>query len=130
MAVRKRLSTHEFRDKKRVTHVLPVECKVLGFSPVSVGKHSLKVGETFGGRTINISMDGMLINSDYELDKGTLVDLTLSVSDTGKPKIHLIAEVAWARRNAYNIYSRWAMGMRIKAIKEAHMIALADFFKE
>ena len=129
MAVRKRFSSQEFREKKRVTHVLPVECKVLGFSPVSVAKHILKIGEIFGGRTINISMDGMLINSDYELDKGTLVDLTLSINESGKPKIHLIAEVAWARRNAYNIYGRWAMGMRIKTIKDSHLEALSEFFK-
>lgn len=130
MPLRKRLSSQESRDKKRITHVLPVECKVLGFSPVSVGKHSLKIGEVFGGRTINISMNGMLINSDYELDKGTLVDLALSVHESGKPKIRLIAEVAWARRNAYNIYGRWAMGLRIKTIREIDLAALSDFFKE
>jgi hypothetical protein len=116
------------RHAKRVTKIIPVDCKILQFPGDQLSKHVLKKGESFGGRTINISKSGLLINSDFELDKKTLVEVTLSLNPSGKPKIHLSVEVAWAKRNAFVIYGRWAMGMRIVEADEADLDALDEFF--
>jgi hypothetical protein len=129
MPVPKRQTSEEARNKKRITRVLPVDCRVIEWADLPVAKHSLKIGEIFGGRTINISRTGLLINSDYELDKGTKVDLALSVNEGGKPRLRFTVTVAWAKRNAYNIYGRWAMGMHIISAKPADLEALAEFFK-
>lgn len=120
----------EIRRNKRVTRVLPLDCKVVEFADHRVAKHVLNEGDSFGGRTINISKDGLLINSDYELDKKTKVEISLSLDENQKTKIHLSGEVAWAKRNAYDIYGRWAMGIHILEARPADIFALADFFKE
>lgn len=131
MAVPKKPSTaEEIRRNQRVTRVLPLDCKVLEFSGNQVAKHALKEGDSFGGRTINISKDGLLINSDFELDKKTRVEIVLSLNESGKHRIHLIGSVAWAKRNAFDIYGRWAMGIHIDDAKPADVLALADFFKD
>jgi hypothetical protein len=130
MALAKRSTSEEIRRSKRVTRVLPVDCTVLEFADNRVAKHVLNEGDSFGGRTINISKDGLLINSDYELDKKTKVEIQLSLSEGDKAKIRLTGEVAWAKRNAYDIHGRWAMGIRILEAKPADIFALADFFKE
>jgi hypothetical protein len=131
MALPKKISTaEEIRRNKRVTRVLPLDCKVLEFADNVVSKHALREGESFGGRTINISKDGLLINSDYELDKKTKVEITLRLNDSGKHLIHLFGKVAWAKRNAYDIAGRWAMGIHIDEARPADILALADFFKD
>ena len=131
MAVSKKPSSaEEIRRNQRVTRVLPIECKVLEFADHQVAKHALKEGDNFGGRTINISKDGLLINSDFELDKKTKVEITLSLNDSGKHRIHLFGSVAWAKRNAFDIYGRWAMGIHIDEARPADILALADFFKD
>jgi hypothetical protein len=38
--------------------------------------------------------------------------------------------VACAKRNAYDIYGRWAMWIHILEARPADIFALADFFKE
>jgi hypothetical protein len=123
-------TSEEIRRHRRVTRVLPIDCKILEFADNRVAKHSLREGDTFGGRTINISKNGLLINSDYEFDKKTRVEITLLLDENAKVKIRLTGEVAWAKRNAYDIYGRWAMGIRILEAKPADIFALADFFKD
>src|SRR4051812_25004390 len=130
MAVSKRPNSDEVRRSKRVTRVLPVDCKIIDFADNRVAKHALAEGATFGGRTINISKDGLLINSDYELDKKTKIEVSLFLAEGDKTKIKLTGQVAWAKRNAFDIYGRWAMGIRIIEAKPADIFALADFFKE
>ena len=130
MAVPKRLQNDEIRANKRVTRVLPVDCRILSFADHQVAKHALKEGDNFGGRTINLSKDGLLINSDFELDKKSKVEIKLTLSEDSKTVIRLIGEVAWAKRNAFNIYGRWAMGIHIIEAKPADIFALADFFKD
>jgi hypothetical protein len=131
MVIPKKVQTSaEIRRNKRVTRVLPMDCKVLEFADNVLAKHALKEGESFGGRTINISKDGLLINSDYELDKKTKVEITLSLNESGKHRIHLFGKVAWAKRNAYDIAGRWAMGIHIEEARPADILALADFFKD
>jgi hypothetical protein len=130
MAISNRGKSDEIRSSKRVTRVLPVDCKVLDFVGSPVAKHVLRKGDTFGGRTINISKDGLLINSDYELDSKTKIEVNLSLTPEDKAKIKVTGQVAWAKRNAFDIYGRWAMGIRIIEAKPADIFALADFFKE
>jgi hypothetical protein len=132
MAVTKKSAkaSEEVRRSKRVTKVLPIDCKIIEFADNRLAKHVLNEGDSFGGRTINISKDGLLINSDYELDKKTRVEIVLSLKEDDKTKIHLTGEIAWAKRNAYDIHGRWAMGISILEAKPADIFALADFFKD
>lgn len=123
-------NSDEIRRNKRVTRVLPVDIRVLDFPDNKVAKHALKKGESFGGRTINISKDGLLVNSDFELDKKSKIEVVLTLNESGKHQIHLLGEVAWAKRNAFDIYGRWAMGIHIDEGKPADILALADFFKD
>ncbi len=68
-----RASEEAWRQKAHHPRFARRLLKVIDFADLSVSKHVLKVGDVFGGRTINISQDGMLINSDYELDKEHVV---------------------------------------------------------
>ena len=115
------------RRAERLTQVLPVDCKVIKNASVNAPRHYLKKGDTFGGRTINISKDGLLINSDHELDIKTQIMVTMSL-DNDHNQIKVLAEVAWVKRNAFDIYGRWAMGMKIQEIDEANFELLASFF--
>jgi hypothetical protein len=116
------------RHSKRLTTVLPVDCLLIKLPDVVVSKHPLKPGNSFGGRTINISQNGLLINSDYELDPKTQVEITISLDKDRREAMKVLAEVAWAKRNAYDIYGRWAMGMRILEINPEHLKILETFF--
>ncbi len=120
----------ETRSKERVTTVLAVDCKVSGLPSNRGPNFPLKIGDSFGGRTINVSADGVLINSDYQVDKGTLLDLAISSSEQGKPKTKLTAKVAWSRRNAFDLYGRWAMGMQLVKGKTEDLKSLSIFFKQ
>ncbi len=115
------------RDKKRVTKVLPVDCKVVALPLNQSSQHHLGEGDSFGGRTINLSRTGLQIHSDFELDAKTLVDLSLQLGDAGR-RITVRVEVAWARRNAAALYGRWGMGLRIIEAKPADLSALHAYF--
>ncbi len=120
----------ESRDKLRITRVLPVDCKLIALPKVQISKHSLKVGGVFGGRTINLSKNGMQIHSDFELDKKTVVEVTLALDSLHPKKIKMRVEVAWAKRNAAAIYGRWGMGMRIIQAHPEDLASLAALFEK
>jgi hypothetical protein len=121
----------ETRGKKRVTTVLPVDCKLIELPTLQTSANLLEVGQTFGGRTINVSESGLLINSDYQLDSGTKLEVLLVFDHHSQKKhIRLVAEVIRSRRNAYDLYGRWAMGMRVLEIKEKDFDFLTNLFME
>ncbi len=118
----------EGRDKKRVTKVLPVDCKLVALPLNQSTQHHLNEGDAFGGRTLNISRTGLQIHSDYELDPKTLVDAKLQLGEGGR-QVTVRLEVAWAKRNAAPIYGRWSMGLRITEAKQADLDALHAYFE-
>jgi hypothetical protein len=118
----------EGRDKKRVTKVLPVDCRVVALPLNQSTQHHLSEGDSFGGRTINLSRTGLQIHSDFELDPKTLVDISLQLGDSGR-RITVRVEVAWAKKNAVAIYGRWSMGLRITEAKSADLEALHAYFE-
>ena len=120
----------ESRRAPRFTKVLPVDCRVIENSPMSAGKPVLGIGEDFAGRTINISESGLLINSDYELDRGTGLEITVMMGDDGTKPIQATVRVAWARRNAFDMFGRWAMGLRVLDIAEEDYKTLQEFFAD
>lgn len=115
----------ESRDKLRITRVLPIDITIVDMLDST---HHLSEGSSFGGRTINISRTGLLVNSDYELDPKTVVDVQLEIDKPVKKKITMRAEVAWAKRNAIALYGRWGMGLHIIKAKPADLEALHTFF--
>ena len=117
----------EGRDKKRVTKVLSVDCKVVALPLNQATQHHLSEGDTFGGRTLNLSRTGFQIHSDYELDPKTLVDATLQLGENGR-RISVRLEVAWAKRNAADIYGRWSMGLKITEANSADLDELHAYF--
>ena len=118
----------EGRDKKRITKVLPVDCRVVALPLNQSTQHHLNEGDTFGGRTINISRTGMQVHSDYELDAKTLVDISMLLGDGG-PRVTVRVEVAWAKRNAADLYGRWGMGFHILESRPADLDALHAYFE-
>jgi hypothetical protein len=118
----------EGRDKKRVTQVLPVDCRVVALPLNQSTQHHLSEGDTFGGRTINLSRTGLQVHSDFELDPKTLVDLSLKLGEGGLA-VTIRVEVAWAKKNAAPIYGRWSMGLRITEAKAADLEALHAYFE-
>ena len=118
----------EGRDKTRVTKVLPVDCKLIALPLNQSTQHHLTEGDTFGGRTLNLSRTGVQIHSDFELDPKTLVDATLQLGETGR-RVTVRLEVAWAKRNAAPIYGRWSMGLRITEAKPADLDSLHAYFE-
>jgi hypothetical protein len=107
---------------------LPVDCKVVALPLNRSTQHHLSEGDSFGGRTINLSRTGLQVHSDFELDPKTLVDLSLQLGEAGK-KVTVRVEVAWAKRNAVPIYGRWSMGLRITEAKAADLDALHVYFE-
>jgi hypothetical protein len=129
MALKK--ESEETRGKQRVTTVLPVDCKVVSLPVFRSSVSMLKPGQTFGGRTINVSESGLLINSDFELEEGTTLEVLLVFDHHGHKKhIRLMAEVIRSRRNAYDLYGRWAMGMKVLEIKDKDFDFLTNLFTE
>ncbi len=122
-------TSDEGRRAKRITKVLPVECRIVDLADNRLAKHILSEGDIFGGRTINISKTGLQVHSDYELDPKTVVEIQMALSHKDKAKIRLTAKVAWAKRNAFDIYGRWAMGMHILSAKPSDMESLWQFFE-
>lgn len=129
MAAKK--ENEETRGKKRVTTVLPVDCKVVELPSLRTNATMLKPGQTFGGRTINVSENGLLINSDFELEDGTKLEVLLVFDHHGQKKhVRLLAQVIRSRRNAYDLYGRWAMGLHVLEIKEKDFDFLTNLFLE
>lgn len=119
----------EVRGNRRVTTILPVDCKIVELPEVQTSKIPLQKGQSFGGRTINVSKTGLLINSDYELDPKTEVEVTLYLHNEGiKKAIKALARVARARRNAYDLYGRWAMGLHFLEIDPKDLQLLSNLF--
>src|SRR5690606_2050343 len=92
------------------------------------GKPLVREGQDFAGRTINISEDGILINSDYELDRDTVLDITIMTGNDGEPPILSRTKVAWTRRNAFDMFGRWAMGLKIVEMDPSDLDKLKAFF--
>ncbi len=82
----------------------------------------------FTARTVNLSRDGLLINSDADLLPQTQMELTLSAPTDGHV-IRIHGEVAWSRRNSINLFGRYAAGLKIRKIDEADRKLLSGFFK-
>ena len=112
----------------RFTQVLPVDLRVISIPGTAVGKPLVSIGQDFAGRTINISEDGLLINSDFELDKDTTLEVTIMTGDDGDRPIQAVTKVAWARRNAFDMFGRWAMGLRILEIENSDLEDLKQYF--
>ncbi len=130
MAVSKRAKkvVDETRIAKRVTKVLPVECKVVALPMLRVGRTMMRPGDSFGGRTINISRTGLLINSDVELDLKTVLDVTLTLENRAKTKMRITTHVARVKRNAFNLYGHWAMGLHVVRDEDNTMDFLDKYF--
>lgn len=100
------------RDKTRKTKVLAVDCVLVALPLNRSTPHRLKAGDSFGGRTLNLSKTGFQVHSDFELDPKSVIDVTVTLQ---KPDTNVTVrcEVAWAKRNAAVLYGRWSMGLRI-----------------
>lgn len=106
-----------------------MNCRVLGTGPAALPslRGSLPRGE-FSARTVNLSRDGLLINSDADLLSQTQIEITLSAPTDGH-LIRIQGEVAWSRRNSINLFGRYAAGLKIRRIDEADRKLLSGFFK-
>jgi hypothetical protein len=118
------------RKDPRITKVLPVDCRIVELSPLTHAGQGMKKWQRFPARTINVSKTGMLINSDFEIDPQTKVEMTFSLK-SGEEENHqvvLLAEVARSRRNAYDLFGRWAMGLRILEIDPKDFSLVSEYF--
>lgn len=108
---------------------MPVNCRVLGTGPAALPslRGALPRGD-FSARTVNLSREGLLINSDSDLLPQTQMELTLSAPTDGH-LIRILTEVAWSRRNSINLFGRYAAGLKIRKIDEADRKMLSGFFK-
>jgi PilZ domain len=117
------------RSKERITKVLPVDCTILSLPLNQTTPHYLGAGDAFGGRTLNISMTGLQIHSDIELDAMTVLDVTVSLDKP--PRIVTVrTQVAWARRNTADLYGRWRMGLRIIESRPGEIEILHNYYKQ
>jgi hypothetical protein len=127
MAIKKQ--DQETRKDPRFTKVLPVDCRIVERSPMTRAGQGLKKWQRFPARTINVSKTGMLINSDFEIDPQTTVEITVDLKvDNEVHPVVLLAEVIRARRNAYDLFGRWAMGLRILEIDPKDFSLVSDYF--
>lgn len=121
----------EKRKAPRITTVVPVTCRVTASAVASLpsarGAEQHR-GTTFSARTVNISHDGILINSDTDLMPQTQLEMTLQAPSDGHT-IRILAEVAWSRKNAMNLFGRYGAGLRIREINPKDEKLLTDFFK-
>lgn len=125
------MAHQEKRKAPRITTVVPVTCRVVASGTASLPsargtEHSR--GSTFSARTVNISHNGILINSDTDLMPQTQLDISLQAPTDGHA-IRIAAEVAWSRRNAMNLFGRYGAGLKIREIKPKDEQLLTDFFK-
>ena len=100
------------------------------FGPAFLPSHreAHSKGMAFAAKTVNMSRDGFLINCDIDLTPRTTLEITLSAPTDGHP-ITIAAEVAWSRRNAMNLFGRYAAGLKTRKISERDRDLLLDFFK-
>jgi hypothetical protein len=84
-------------------------------------------GDSFGGRTINLSQTGLQVHSDIELDAMSVVDVTVFL-DRPPNKITVRTQVAWAKRNAADLYGRWGMGLHIIEARPGDLEILHAFY--
>lgn len=112
-----------------MTTVVPVNCRVLGAGPAALPslRGAAAKGE-FPARTVNLSRDGLLINSESDLLVSTRMELTLSAPTDGH-LIRIQTEVAWSRRNSINLFGRYAAGLKIRKIDDGDLKLLSGFFK-
>jgi hypothetical protein len=115
------------RNKKRITKVLPVDCTLVSLPLNRTSPHYLGPGSSFGGRTINISQTGLQVHSDIELDAMSVVDVTVSL-DRPPNKVTVRTQVAWAKRNAADLYGRWSMGLHIIEARPGDLEVLHAFY--
>ena len=120
----------EKRTDQRITTVIPVRCRIVGLGgpdlPSQRGQQQARA--EFAAKTVNVSHSGMLINCDSDLRIGTRLDVNLEAPTDGHA-IRILAEVAWSRRNAMNLFGHYAAGLKIKRITEKDRDLLKNFFK-
>jgi hypothetical protein len=121
----------EKRKAPRITTVVPVTCRVttaaVAALPSARGAEQHR-GTTFSARTVNISHDGILINSDTDLMPLTQLEMTMQAPSDGHA-IRILAEVAWSRKNAMNLFGRYGAGLKVKQIDPKDEKLLTNFFK-
>jgi hypothetical protein len=117
----------EARVKNRKTKVLPVDCTLVALPLNKVSSHSLKPGDSFGGRTLNLSKTGLQVHSDFELDPKSMVDVTVTLAKPATVTVR--CEVAWAKRNAADLYGRWSMGLRILESRPSDLEVLHLYYE-
>lgn len=120
----------EKRGTPRVTTVVPVTCRVVGHAVSSLPSRRGETARTieFSAKTVNVSRDGVLINSETDLPPETQLEITLAAPGDGHP-IRIVTEVAWSRRNAMNLFGRYAAGLKVRKIAERDRALLTAFFK-
>jgi hypothetical protein len=105
-----------------------MDCTVVSLPLNRSTGHHLGPGDTFGGRTINLSKTGLQVHSDYELDPKTVVDLTVTLDKTSRHSLTVRAQVAWAKRNAADLYGRWGMGLHIIEARPGDLDTLHEYY--
>ena len=117
------------RSRDRITKVLPVDCTLISLPLNRTSPHYLSAGDIFGGRTVNFSTSGLQVHSDIEFDPMTVLDVAVRTGRTTRT-VTVRTQVAWSKRNAFDIYGRWRMGMRIIEALPADLEALHECFKQ
>jgi len=120
----------EKRIAPRITTVVPVNCRVIasGASLLPSQRAAGGIAGSFPAKTINVSRDGMLINLEYDLVPGSQLEVSFNAPSDDRPA-KIIALVAWSRRNAINLFGRYAAGLKMSRFSEKDRAALANFFK-
>jgi hypothetical protein len=116
------------RGKSRITRVLPVDCRVVELPLQKSGQSLADAEQSFGGRTINLSEDGLLINTDFFLDPKTKIEVSFTLPDNGK-KLKLLAQVARSQKNAFNLYGRYGVGLHLLEIPKEYPL-LTSYFSD
>jgi hypothetical protein len=120
----------ESRKHPRYTKIIQMDCLVERFPDDTTGdnKSKLKTGDNFRSTTINVSETGMLINCDFLLPERTLIKMTVNDrSFTGK-KLSFKARIAWTKRNAYQIFGRYAAGLHLEKGDKEDIERLVEHF--
>ena len=119
----------EKRTAPRITTVVPVICRVTAAGPSALPSLRAAGGSSeFSAKTVNMSRDGVLINSDSDLLPQSQLEITVTAPHDGRP-IRFTADVAWSRRNAMNLFGRYAAGLRIRKIADRDRATLTEFFR-
>ena len=120
----------EKRTAPRTTTVMPVKCIIIGHqasAPLSF-RTAQAEGSEFPAKTINVSKEGILINCDSDLTVGTRLQIVMTAPTDGH-QIHLHADVAWSRKNAMNLFGRYAAGLEIRKIEPEDRLLLTEYFQ-